>query len=593
MGCVASKPVNNIDPVKDKQQHESAPIQQSTIDTANDITESIESPLPSITSPVDKPMDTDKNSNNSSVIHTHHEHNDVAHTQQTVLDDAPVNISSADDDIPMDSKSYESLDYTVSTAVSSTQIAAVLQMSQSATVLDHSIRQSSDQPIRLLSCADEDTVDSSYYNNPTNDPSIAKKLARRAELKLQRKTERIEQKQRMTNAITSLTNESLYTYMSGTEPCIIDTGAYTIKSGYIYDSEPSYICHTVLGKPKQSSNTQRVILSSANSNTSRSDMYIGSDVYQKRTLLNVVQPFDNTGNIISWNDLDSIWSHIINKLDCDVTQHSLLLTTPVYTNNAIHQQTQQKDRQTITQLLYENHQCNNIYLISPAVLALQYHRKSTGIVIDIGHYNTTITTVYQSNTLSQYTYKLNIGGYHITEYLHKLIATSSDKQLELPLHITDEIKIKLSAVRYDTSRLSANKSIYNMPDATNILVGQERYNCTEILFNPKLIGMNINGISASLLECIKSLPDDIRVDMCKCVCVIGGTSETSGLIERLKQDIKQQSDMYVNIISNNNRDITAWLGGRSLVQTTQFQSQWITQKEYDEYGPQIVLRKCF
>jgi actin, other eukaryote len=35
---------------------------------------------------------------------------------------------------------------------------------------------------------------------------------------------------------------------------------------------------------------------------------------------------------------------------------------------------------------------------------------------------------------------------------------------------------------------------YYLPDGSKILIGNERFRCAEILFNPKLAGHDVNGV---------------------------------------------------------------------------------------------------
>lgn len=49
----------------------------------------------------------------------------------------------------------------------------------------------------------------------------------------------------------------------------------------------------------------------------------------------------------------------------------------------------------------------------------------------------------------------------------------------------------------------------------------------------------------------------------------------------------------VCVTSPKDRDFSVWSGGAVLANLRTFSSAWISQEEYEEYGPQIVFRKCF
>lgn len=77
----------------------------------------------------------------------------------------------------------------------------------------------------------------------------------------------------------------------------------------------------------------------------------------------------------------------------------------------------------------------------------------------------------------------------------------------------------------------------------------------------------------------------------------GGNTLLAGLPERLQAEVKGlvPSDMWesVRVTSPKDRDFSVWSGGAVLANLPTFSSAWISQEEYEEYGPQIVYRKCF
>lgn len=70
-----------------------------------------------------------------------------------------------------------------------------------------------------------------------------------------------------------------------------------------------------------------------------------------------------------------------------------------------------------------------------------------------------------------------------------------------------------------------------------------------------------------------------------------------GLPERLQREISGLTPAglggRVKVTSPRGRDFSVWRGGAILASMPSFSSAWISQEEYEEFGPQIVLRKCF
>lgn len=88
-----------------------------------------------------------------------------------------------------------------------------------------------------------------------------------------------------------------------------------------------------------------------------------------------------------------------------------------------------------------------------------------------------------------------------------------------------------------------------------------------------------------------------KIKQKKKILVEGGNTLFSGLPERLQTEIKGlvPADMGEGVLVTcpKDRDFSVWSGGAVLANLRTFSSAWISREEYEEYGPQIVFRKCF
>lgn len=77
----------------------------------------------------------------------------------------------------------------------------------------------------------------------------------------------------------------------------------------------------------------------------------------------------------------------------------------------------------------------------------------------------------------------------------------------------------------------------------------------------------------------------------------GGNTLLAGLPERLQMEIRHvvPADLMesVSVTSPSDRDFSVWCGGAVLASLPVLSSAWISSDEYQEFGPQIVFRKCF
>ena len=81
-------------------------------------------------------------------------------------------------------------------------------------------------------------------------------------------------------------------------------------------------------------------------------------------------------------------------------------------------------------LLFE---CYNVPLVAYGVDSLFSYRhnkyKSDGLIISIGYHTTHIIPVIKGKVDCANTRRINVGGYHITSYMHRLL------QLKYPVHV--------------------------------------------------------------------------------------------------------------------------------------------------------------
>lgn len=133
----------------------------------------------------------------------------------------------------------------------------------------------------------------------------------------------------------------------------------------------------------------------------------------------------------------------------------------------------------------------------------------------------------------------------MTDHLKKLLAAKG-YQFTTPaeLEVVRDIKETLCYVvgDFDAAEKEARESHlceknYELPDGRKILIGKERFECPEILFQPQKAGMQLEGIHNYCYDSVMKCDTDVRKDLFQNIILSGGSTLFEGLAERMWTEI--------------------------------------------------------
>eukprot|EP01084_Bolivina_argentea_P142467 250271_1 len=297
----------------------------------------------------------------------------------------------------------------------------------------------------------------------------------------------------------------------------------------------------------------------------------------------------------------------------------------------------------MTQIMFETFNVPAFYVSVTSVLALYASGKLTGIVIDSGDNITNIVPISDGNVLTSHVSQTHIGGRNLTNFLRKILTERGYSFTTIAeREIVRDIKEKLCFVAKDfqnemqQSEISSDiEKCYELPDGQVITIGNERFRCAEVMFQPELIGKDKNESLHMLInKSVCNVGNELRKQLLNNIVLNGGNTMFNGIYDRIYDELMRlwlsknlidgylrkwstTNQMYndiinvtydyygvdeysrkyagfdkINIIAPPERKYSVWIGGSIFAGLSTFEEQSITKVEYDNEGPGIVHRKC-
>ena len=240
----------------------------------------------------------------------------------------------------------------------------------------------------------------------------------------------------------------------------------------------------------------------------------------------------------------------------------------------------------LCQHYFEAAGANSVCLVSSPYASAVCHGLSTALVCDFGHNQTRLTTasdgmVHRSSSVNSY----NLSG-----SLQNLILRSHGFESDVDCH---KFKVKYSTA--EESEIVLDGSVEHvLPDGKRLnLKTSIKKDLGEFYFSPDKIAPNVNRLDAKTLiqTALFSGPASVPLEtLQENIVVSGGISAMNGFIERLSKCLGNSDS--IKIWRSPKPQYTAWRGCSILSQLPAVSSICVSRSEYNEHGPNFILKRC-
>ncbi|XP_006174238.2 uncharacterized protein LOC102519592 [Camelus ferus] len=290
----------------------------------------------------------------------------------------------------------------------------------------------------------------------------------------------------------------------------------------------------------------------------------------------------NRGVVSDWDALEVLWQHLFYcRLGVRPEELAVLVAdSPI---------SPRTNREKVAEILFERFHVPAMQTVHQALLALYAYGRTTGLVLGSGHGTSYVAPIITGDLAPLDTYRLDVAGADLTEYLAQLLLASghSPPKAELVNQIKEACCYVAMDMTAEMARAQAQARVdFVLPDKQVITLGSERFCCPEALFQPNLLGFNQPGLPQLALLSISRLETKQQEQLLANVVLDGGSTLLNGFPERLRQELGP----CATVLGSPHRAVAAWLGGSIMVSRDSFQSLWLSRHEYEEEGPWAIYK---
>ena len=367
-------------------------------------------------------------------------------------------------------------------------------------------------------------------------------------------------------------------------PIVIDCGSQTTKAGVSGEDAPRVKLPTIIGRIRQ-----QIVMQGMG----QKDMYVGDEILNLQGNLKLSHPIQR-GIVNNWEEVEKLYYHVFyNEMRIVPEEQPLLLTEA--TRNP------RNNSEKLIEMMLETFHIPQIQLLNPGVLVLYGAGKLSGMIVESGDGVTQIIPIHEGLLTKNAVQRYQFGGCDLTERMVELATEKGEYfSTTYDYETARDIKEKICYVseNVENEKKKKNEDIgmkYTLPDGREIEFGNERWRVTEALFDPSLIGSEIPGlhemINLSNIKCDTSL----KKLFWKNIVLSGGNTMFNGIEKRLENELKQivKKNIDIEVSAVPERTNLAWIGGSVLASLSTFKDQWITKDEFEEFGVDIKMKKCF
>lgn len=337
--------------------------------------------------------------------------------------------------------------------------------------------------------------------------------------------------------------------------------------------------------------------------------------------LEIIQHPIKNGVVTNWDAIEKLLDYIVTEqLHIDPQTQPFLLSESSFTPK--------DQREKFMELLFEKFNVPAYFVSKEATLSAYASGRSTALIVDCGADMSVVSAVHDGYVLQKSIMRSPIAGNRLTELVQNSVqarmqeglrprylfakkkgrtkfdvvpiqrahATQSYHQYQI-WQVLNDIKESVCYVSDTTNSSTTMAGQYELPDGTPLYLDTDRPRIPESLFTPQpqLAGGVTQTLPQMVNACLANCDTDLRRELYGSLVITGGTTLFNGFTSRLTKEIEVPQIFNLKTIVPTDaaeRRFSTWIGGSILGSLGSFQQMWISKKEYEESGKELVHKRC-
>lgn len=298
------------------------------------------------------------------------------------------------------------------------------------------------------------------------------------------------------------------------------------------------------------------------------------------------------GNIASpmYARLRHFFSTIYSRMQVKPSSQPIIVSIPICHSDDTEsaRASRRQLRETIYSVLFDMN-APAVCAIDQAVLALYSAKRTSGIVVNIGFHVTSIVPILRGKVMHEVGIEIvGQGALKLTGFLRDLMQQRNINFESLYTVRTIKEKLCYVASDYEAELRKDTQASCEVPGEGWFTLSKERFQTTEILFQPQIGGMRTMGLHRAVALCMDHCFEaEVALDdgWFKTVVLAGGSSCLPGLPERLEKELHKLLPPSISdgikVIPPPYRTDSAWFGAKIVSNVSSFSEAWcMTKKQF-------------